>query len=136
MEWEKISANYVFNNGLMSKIYKELSRRWGRRWAWRVRTASGPEPGSPTAPAPATGRAPRPAPPYWVAVARGVPGSLGQAGAEVACVGGGEGVAGSGGGGGAVRFRRLCGASRSGAGGGMACYALCTFPALKPREHG
>ena len=42
----------------------------------------------PSAPAPAA-RAPQPAPLSWVAVAGGAPGSAGQTGAEVVCVGGG-----------------------------------------------
>ena len=54
-----------------------------------VRTALGPEPGSPPTPAPAAGRALPPASPSWVAVVGCAPGSMGQAGAEVPCVGGG-----------------------------------------------
>ncbi|XP_059761463.1 galectin-7-like [Balaenoptera ricei] len=45
-----------------------LSGQRERRWAWRVRAASGLQPGSPPAPAPAAGRL-SPAPPSWAAVA-------------------------------------------------------------------
>ena len=107
-------------------IKKDLAAffQWrGRRWAWQVRRALGLEPRSPTAPVPASRQALRLRPgSQWPEVHPGPQDRWAQRSLVL-----GWGV------------RRGSGTSAehrgSGAGGTAACYALCTFLALKPREH-